>query len=86
MVDSIPPDHSITGGLKLSQNGNFAVFSAELKSFTKKSFFDEILEKDENVTYGQKFMSQQSWGEQMTKTYSRDFFWKTLFKYICFKS
>ena len=76
IVDSIPPDYSITGGLKLSKNGNFAVFSAELKSFTKKSFFDEIPEKDENVTYGQKFVSQQSWGEQMTKTCSRDLYLK----------
>ena len=73
IVESIASDHSITGNLKLSPDATFAVFAAELKPETKKSFFDEVSEKDENVTFGQKFVASQNWGEQMTKTKRKDF-------------
>jgi len=69
VVESIPKDAGVSGHVALSNDGSHFLFAAELK-VVKKSFFDEIDEKDESATYGTKFNAQQTWGEQMTKTIS----------------
>ena len=53
-------------------------FLVKFKDFfqekAKKSFFDEVPEKTDDskdeTTFGEKHISKQSWGEQMTKTTS----------------
>ena len=66
----------------MSANGRFLIFSAQAKPKTNISYFENTAKKtndtntdtntnsDEDKTFGQKFISKQHWGEQMTKTQS----------------
>ena len=62
----------------MSENGRFLIFSAQAKPKTNTSYFENTTAKkkddtnfsDEDKTFGQKFISKQHWGEQMTKTQS----------------